>query len=249
MNIYISGKSRSSIADARKKRMMMAKNDVNNIIVDRQEKITYITFRFTLKSENAINERKKIFTGAFLKTLADTDVIFDYRLINDMDAGEISQLKYLFSLFPEREMLIVCGKHYGAFASDFDMDGKNKFFISMGDAELYIESRNKSVKNTSGRFTKMKLIDSHCHLEAPEFDDNIDSIIDDAVKAGIVKLITSSVTYSEWEKSKKIHERFSQVEFSIGVHPWYVSESDRDIKIKLDKASGYGSSCCRRNRA
>ncbi len=144
--LIISGKSRSSIADARKKRMMMAKNEVNNIVIDRQEKITYITFRFTLKSENAINERKKIFTGAFLKTLADTVVIFDYRLINEMDAGEIAQLKYLFSLFPEREMLIVCGKHYSAFATDFDMDGKNKFFISMGDAELYVESRNRSVK-------------------------------------------------------------------------------------------------------
>jgi len=143
----ISGKSRSSIADARKKRSMMAKNDVNNIVIDRQDVITYITFRFTLKSENAINERKKIFTGAFLKTLAETVVIFDYRLINEMDAGEIAQLKYLFSLFPEREMLIVCGKHYGAFAADFDMDGKNKFFISMGDAELYVESRNKLAKN------------------------------------------------------------------------------------------------------
>ncbi|HPS86074.1 MAG TPA: response regulator [Spirochaetota bacterium] len=143
----LSGKSRSSIADARKKRMMMAKNDVNNIIVDRQDNITYITFRFTLKSENAMNERKKIFTGAFLRTLADTVVIFDYRLINEMDEGEVSQLKYLFSLFPEREMLIVCGKHYAAFATDFDMDGKNKFFISMGDAELYVESRNKTAKS------------------------------------------------------------------------------------------------------
>lgn len=144
--LIISGKSRSSIADARKKRMMMAKNEINNIVIDRQEKITYINFRFTLKSENAINERKKIFTGAFLKTLADTVVIFDYRLINEMDTGEIAQMKYLFSLFPEREMLIVCGKHYAAFATDFDMDGKNKFFISMGDAELYVESRNKTAK-------------------------------------------------------------------------------------------------------
>jgi CheY-like chemotaxis protein len=143
-DFILSGKSRSSIADARKKRAMMAKNDVNNIVIDRREKITYIIFRFTLKSESAINERKKVFTGAFLKTLADTVVIFDYRLINDMDADEISQLKYLFSLFPEREMLIVCGKHYGAFAADLDMDGKNKFFISMGDAELYVESRTTS---------------------------------------------------------------------------------------------------------
>lgn len=87
----------------------------------------------------------------------------------------------------------------------------------------------------------MKIIDSHCHLEADEFNDILDSVIDNAEKAGIVKLITSAVIYSEWEKSKKIHEKYSQVEFSIGVHPWYVSESDRDIMFKLDQASGYGA--------
>lgn len=152
--IIISGKSRSCIADARHKRMMMIKNEVNNIIIDRQDKITYITFRFTLKSENAINERKKVFTGAFLKTLSEDKVIFDYRLINDMDTGEISQLKYLFSLFPEREMIIVCGKHFAAFASNFDMDSKNKFFISMGDAEMYINNSNKSDKALLEDFLK-----------------------------------------------------------------------------------------------
>ncbi len=145
--MIISGKSRAAIADSRRKRAMMLKNEVNNIIVDRQDDIAYITFRFTLKSENAINERKKIFTGAFLKTLSNTVIILDYRLINDMDQSETSQLKYLFNLFPERELIIVCGKHYASFATNFDMDGKNKFFISMGDARIYIESKNKPLKN------------------------------------------------------------------------------------------------------
>lgn len=150
----LTGKTRSSLIHAKYKKTDMAKNEVINIIVERQEKITYITFRFTLKSENAINERKKIFTGAFLETLSETEIIFDYRLIENMDAGEISQLKYLFTLFPGREMNIVCGKHYGAFASSFDMEGKNQFFISMGDAELYIENRNKSNSSLLDDFLK-----------------------------------------------------------------------------------------------
>jgi len=87
----------------------------------------------------------------------------------------------------------------------------------------------------------LKLIDSHCHLEADEFDSCIDSIIDNAVNAGIVKLITSSVEYSQWEKSKNLHERFNSVEFTIGVHPWYVSETDRDIKDKLINADNIGA--------
>lgn len=87
----------------------------------------------------------------------------------------------------------------------------------------------------------LKLVDSHCHLEAPELIDNIDTIINDAVDAGIVKLITSSVTFDEWNISETLHRRFSQVEFSIGVHPWYVTESDLDIISKLDAARGNGA--------
>lgn len=149
--LIISGKSRSSIAHERHRRKMLGKNSVNNIIVDRQDNITYITFRFTLKSENALNERKKIFTGAFLKTLASSVIIFDFRLINEMDDGELPHLKYIFTLFPEREMIVVCGKHYSVFASEFDMDDKNKFFISMGDAEMYIRGRKNTFNDSRGR--------------------------------------------------------------------------------------------------
>jgi TatD DNase family protein len=87
----------------------------------------------------------------------------------------------------------------------------------------------------------LKLIDSHCHLEADEFDDCIDSVIDSAMNAGIVKLITSSVVYSQWEKSKSLHEKFNSVEFTIGVHPWYVSDTDYDIKDKLNNADNIGA--------
>jgi TatD DNase family protein len=49
------------------------------------------------------------------------------------------------------------------------------------------------------------------------------------------------VKHSEWELSKNIYDKYPQVEFSIGVHPWYVSEVDRDIKLKLDRASSMGA--------
>lgn len=86
----------------------------------------------------------------------------------------------------------------------------------------------------------MRLVDSHCHLEAPEFENNLSGIINDAVHAGIVKLITSSVTAGEWGKSRLIHEKFHHVEYSIGIHPWYVSDSDMDIKSMLEKEKGKG---------
>lgn len=87
----------------------------------------------------------------------------------------------------------------------------------------------------------MKLVDSHCHLEAPEFSGNLQTIIAEAENAGIVKLITSSVTFDEWPLSKTVSDRFRSVDFSIGVHPWYVSSNDFDIRNKLEAASDMGA--------
>ncbi len=72
----------------------------------------------------------------------------------------------------------------------------------------------------------MKIIDAHCHLESREFDGMLDSIISDACKAGVVKLITSSITPSQWEISRAIALKYPAVEFALGVHPWYGSLTD-----------------------
>ncbi len=138
----ISTKIRTCLKQAKEKKTVLEKNNVNNIIIDRKSGSTNISFRFTMKSEKAIEERKKVFTGAFLKTISETAIIFDIRLINNVDKGELIQLQYLYSLFPEKEIISVCGKHYETISSEFDSNGKDKFFFSTGDSEIYIESKN-----------------------------------------------------------------------------------------------------------
>lgn len=141
--ILIRGKIKSSLIQARMRRELLEQNSTANIIIDRKGFTTYMTFRFTLKSETAIAERKKVFSGAFLKTMMPDNIILDFRQINEMNESELSHMKYIFTLFPDKELILVCGKHYGAFVSEFDVDGKNRFFISMGDAETYIENRDE----------------------------------------------------------------------------------------------------------
>lgn len=70
----------------------------------------------------------------------------------------------------------------------------------------------------------MRLVDVHCHLESDIFRDSLDSIIGGALDAGIVKLITSSITPDEWPLSESIARRYECVEFALGVHPWYCRE-------------------------
>jgi TatD DNase family protein len=79
----------------------------------------------------------------------------------------------------------------------------------------------------------MKLIDTHCHLESELFKGRLDTIITDAKNAHIVKLITSSITPEQWEESRSIAGRFDEVEYALGVHPWYTTPSDLDIIYRL----------------
>lgn len=72
----------------------------------------------------------------------------------------------------------------------------------------------------------MEIIDAHCHLESDELVESLDVIIGKADNAGVVKLITSSVSPRQWELSKSIAEKFKQVEFALGIHPWFSSISD-----------------------
>ena len=48
----------------------------------------------------------------------------------------------------------------------------------------------------------MKLVDAHCHLESEHFRDDLDRVIEDARRAGIVKLITASITPDQWDLSR-----------------------------------------------
>ncbi|MCU0847535.1 MAG: TatD family hydrolase [Spirochaetes bacterium] len=72
----------------------------------------------------------------------------------------------------------------------------------------------------------MKLVDAHCHLEDDVFAGRLDDIISGARNAGIVKLITCSITPGQWPLSKSISEQFAEVEFAMGVHPWYCRRED-----------------------
>ncbi len=74
----------------------------------------------------------------------------------------------------------------------------------------------------------MKLVDAHCHLESIHFVNDLDRVIGDARSAGIVKLLTSSITPDQWELSRTIAGRYKEVEFAMGIHPWYIQERFRD---------------------
>ena len=63
------------------------------------------------------------------------------------------------------------------------------------------------------------LVDSHCHLDFPDFADELDAVVHRAKSAGIGTLVTIGTKLSEAEKVIAIAERFPNVWATVGVHP------------------------------
>jgi TatD DNase family protein len=70
------------------------------------------------------------------------------------------------------------------------------------------------------------LVDSHCHLDFPDFSGDLDAIVARATEAGIGRMITISTRVRRLSELIAIAERFPNVYCSVGTHPHHADEED-----------------------
>lgn len=87
----------------------------------------------------------------------------------------------------------------------------------------------------------MRLVDVHCHLESKEFEGRLPELLADARKAGIVKLVTASIVPDQWSVSEGLAHQFGEVEFALGVHPWYIKAECEPMLAGLHAARERGA--------
>ncbi|MCZ7583007.1 MAG: TatD family hydrolase [Deltaproteobacteria bacterium] len=75
----------------------------------------------------------------------------------------------------------------------------------------------------------MPLIDSHCHLDAEYFGDEVDAVIDRAVAAGVVKMITVATGPENAKHAVALADRRPEIFVALGMHP-------HDARLWDDKA-------------
>lgn len=73
----------------------------------------------------------------------------------------------------------------------------------------------------------MRLIDSHCHLDAAEFDQDRDDVISRARAAGVMHQIVPAVEAASWPELRKVCAATSNLFPAYGLHPMYL-EAHRD---------------------
>jgi TatD DNase family protein len=82
------------------------------------------------------------------------------------------------------------------------------------------------------------LIDSHCHLEFPELQREIDAVVARAEAAGIARMVTISTRVRRHDTLLAITERFAPVYCSVGTHPHHAAEeSDVTLAELRDRAA------------
>ncbi len=69
------------------------------------------------------------------------------------------------------------------------------------------------------------LIDTHCHLDAEGFHQEIDVVIQRAVESGVERLISIGTTLETSQAAVLLSNRYSCVSAVVGIHPNYTHEA------------------------
>ena len=69
-----------------------------------------------------------------------------------------------------------------------------------------------------------QIVDSHCHLDFPDFEDELSDVIDRAMAAGVTRMVTICTRLPQLARVRHIAEIYEPVFFAAGTHPMHVSE-------------------------
>jgi TatD DNase family protein len=74
----------------------------------------------------------------------------------------------------------------------------------------------------------MRLVDSHCHLQADRFDDDVEAVLDAAREAGVERILVPG--WNAWSSASALAlvERSPWLDAAVGVHPHDAAAIDDD---------------------
>ena len=83
------------------------------------------------------------------------------------------------------------------------------------------------------------MIDTHAHLDFPQYDKDRDKVIEDAVSSGIQSIINIGVDLDSSLKSIKLAERYKNIYATVGFHPHDASKLSSENLKELEKLASH----------
>ena len=77
------------------------------------------------------------------------------------------------------------------------------------------------------------LIESHAHLDYPDFARDLDDVLRRANEAGVTRIITIGTSIESSRRAVDLAEKYSNIYAVIGVHPTYAEQAEEDVMTPL----------------
>ena len=75
------------------------------------------------------------------------------------------------------------------------------------------------------------IVDSHCHLDFPDFAEDRDGVVARAVDAGVGVMLTISTRVRKFDRIRDVIESYDNVFGSVGTHPHQAAE-EQDVTVE-----------------
>ncbi len=77
------------------------------------------------------------------------------------------------------------------------------------------------------------LVDSHCHLDFPELNDQLDAVVQRAHAAGVGTILTIATRLDRFEGVRAVAERYGHIWCTVGIHPHEAASEKLDGPAEL----------------
>jgi TatD DNase family protein len=78
-----------------------------------------------------------------------------------------------------------------------------------------------------------ELVETHAHLDYPDFANDLDDVLRRAADAGVTRIITIGTSVESSRRAIDLAEKYPGVYAAIGVHPTSVEEAEEDVFTPL----------------
>jgi TatD DNase family protein len=78
-----------------------------------------------------------------------------------------------------------------------------------------------------------QIVDTHCHLDFPQFDDDRQAVLERCHAAGVGQLINPGTDATSSQRAVRLAEQYDQVFAAVGVHPHDAASMDLDMLGRL----------------
>ena len=78
----------------------------------------------------------------------------------------------------------------------------------------------------------MTFVDSHCHLDFEEFDEDREDVISAAMGSGVSRFVIPGIKQTHWSRQVALRAKYANCHLAFGIHPWFLEDfkwSDMDV--------------------